>query len=204
MTTSDVAPVPELSARRPTRADARRNYELLVAAAREAFAEGGAGTSLEEVARRAHVGIGTLYRHFPTRQALLEAVYLDELDAICRSAADHADLPPWDALIGWLHELVGYLTAKRALADELLAYLDRDAAVFVSCRGALYAAGEPLLQRAQEAGVVRPDTSFNDVVLTVSAIAKLPTDDPGQIERILGVALDGLRYGSGGRGVSAV
>jgi AcrR family transcriptional regulator len=71
-----------LTPRRPTRADALRNYERLVGAAREAFAEGGAGTSLEEVARRAEVGIGTLYRHFPSRQALLEAVYLDELEAI--------------------------------------------------------------------------------------------------------------------------
>ena len=76
---------------RPKRADARRNYEKVVAAARDAFAEGGASTSLEEIARRAQVGIGTLYRHFPSRQALLEAVYVDEVEELCRSAADLAD-----------------------------------------------------------------------------------------------------------------
>src|ERR1700694_3482572 len=106
----------QLSHARPKRADARRNYEKVVAAAREAFAEGGKATSLEEIARRAQVGIGTLYRHFPTRQALLEAVYVDEVEALCRSADDLADLLPWDALIAWLHRFVAYLFTKRALA----------------------------------------------------------------------------------------
>ncbi|WP_243420777.1 helix-turn-helix domain-containing protein [Micromonospora globispora] len=91
--------VPEVFARRPKRADARRNYEALVAAAREAFGERGTSASLEEIARRAQVGIGTLYRHFPTRQELLEAVYVDEVEALCRSAAELADLPPWDAFV---------------------------------------------------------------------------------------------------------
>jgi AcrR family transcriptional regulator len=75
---------------------------------------------LEEIARRAQVGIGTLYRHFPNRQALLEAVYVDELEALCRSADDVAELPPWDALVGWLHRFVAYLATKQALAQELL------------------------------------------------------------------------------------
>ena len=120
----------EVLARRPTRADALRNYEKLIASAREAFAEAGKPTSLEEIARRAHVGIGPLYRHFPTRQALLEAVYVDEVEALCRSADDLADLPPWDGLIAWLHRFVAYLGTKRALAEELLAHLDRDAEFF--------------------------------------------------------------------------
>src|SRR3954465_786648 len=85
---------------RPKRADARRNYEKVLAAAREAFAEGGESTALEEIARRAGVGIGTLYRHFPNRQALLEAVYVDEVDGICRSAADLDATDPWEALEG--------------------------------------------------------------------------------------------------------
>jgi AcrR family transcriptional regulator len=181
-------------AQRPKRADALRNYEQLIVAAREAFAETGTATSLEEIARRARVGIGTLYRHFPTRQALLEAVYVDELEAICRSAAGHADQAPWDALVDWLHELVDYLATKRALAEELLEYLDRDADVFRSCRAALYAAGEPLLERAQQAGAVRPDASFESVVQMVSAIGKLPADDPAQVRTVLDLALDGLRY----------
>src|SRR6201997_2323629 len=82
---------------RPKRADARRNYEKVLAAAREAFAEGGEGTSLEEIARRAGVGIGTLYRNFPNRQALVEAVYADEVENLCQSTADLDGMDPWEA-----------------------------------------------------------------------------------------------------------
>lgn len=179
---------------RPKRADARRNYEKVVSAAREAFAEGGASTSLEEIARRAEVGIGTLYRHFPSRQALLEAVYVDEVQALCRSAADFADLEPWDALVAWLHRFVAYLATKQALAQELLDYVERDAAVFQSSRAALYAAGEPLLRRAQQSRVARADTDLPEVIQMVGGIAKIPTSEPGQIDHILDIALDGLRY----------
>ena len=83
--------------RKPKRADARRNYDAVVAAAREAFAERGDATSLEEIARRAEVGIGTLYRNFPNRQALLEAVYVEELESLCRSATELDGLQAWDA-----------------------------------------------------------------------------------------------------------
>ncbi len=179
---------------RPRRADAQRNYEKVVTAARAAFAEGGAATSLEEIARRAEVGIGTLYRHFPSRQALLEAVYVDEVEALCRSAADLADLAPWEALVAWLHRFVGYMATKQALAQELLDYVERDAAVFRSSRAALYAAGEPLLKRAQEARVVRSDTDLPEVIQMVGGIAKIPTSEPGQVDHILDIALDGLRY----------
>src|SRR3981081_1546294 len=103
---------------RPKRADARRNYDKVVSAAREAFAAGGAATSLEEIARRAEVGIGTLYRNFPNRQALLEAVYVDEVESLCRSAAELDALPPWEAFSAWVHRLVGYLATKQALAHE--------------------------------------------------------------------------------------
>jgi AcrR family transcriptional regulator len=179
---------------RPKRADALRNYEKVISAAREAFAEGGASTSLEEIARRAGVGIGTLYRNFPNRQALLEAVYVDEVEQLCRSAADFADSEPWEAFVGWLHRFVGYMATKQALAHELLDYVDRDAALFKSSRAALVAAGEPLLERAQQAGVVRPDTNLNEVMQMVGGIAKIPTSGPGQIDHMLGIALDGLRY----------
>src|ERR1700752_4640133 len=94
---------------RPKRADARRTYEKVLAAAREAFAEGGESTSLEEIARRAEVGIGTLYRHFPNRQALLEALYLDEGEQLCQSAVAFPAREPWDAFVGWLHGFVSYL-----------------------------------------------------------------------------------------------
>src|ERR1700761_8839827 len=99
MSTTDVSP--ETLITRPKRADARRNYEKVLAAAREAFAEGGESTALEEIARRAGVGIGTLSRHFPNRQALLEALYVNEVEEVCRTAVELEDAAPWDALNDW-------------------------------------------------------------------------------------------------------
>ncbi|HEX4626414.1 MAG TPA: helix-turn-helix domain-containing protein [Solirubrobacteraceae bacterium] len=179
---------------RPKRADARRNYDKLVAAARDAFAEHGTSASLEEVARRAGVGIGTLYRRFPSRQDLLEAVYVEELADVCQSADELTDLPPWEALSAWLHRLVEYVGRKHALAEELWNYLDRDAVFFSGCRTALFVAGEPLLARAQAAHEVREDVDYNDVIQMVGGIGKNPATPPEQVARILDIALDGLRY----------
>jgi AcrR family transcriptional regulator len=179
---------------RPKRADARRNYEKVLTAAREAFAEGGESTALEEIARRAGVGIGTLYRHFPNRQALLEALYMDEVEAVCRSAAELDDADPWDALSSWLERFIGYIATKQALANELLNYLDRDATLFKASRTSLFEAGEPLLRRAQETGVVRPDVGIAEVIQMVMGIAKIPTGDPAQNRQILRIAVDGLRF----------
>jgi AcrR family transcriptional regulator len=179
---------------RPKRADARRNYDKVVAAAREAFAERGATTSLEEIARRAEVGIGTLYRNFPNRQSLLEAVYVGEVEDVCRSAAEFDGLEPWEALTGWLHRVAAYLVTKHALAAELLDYMGRDAELFKSCRAMLFATGEPLLARAQEARAVRTDVDLTEIIHMVGGIAKIPAADPAQVEHIIDVALDGLRY----------
>src|SRR3954463_3692251 len=123
---------------RPKRADALRNYEKVLSAARDAFAEGGESTALVEIARRAGVGIGTLYRHFPSRQALLEALYVDEVEEVCRSAAGLDGADPWDALNSWFERFIGYLATKRALAHELLNYLDHDASLFQVCRESLF------------------------------------------------------------------
>lgn len=179
---------------RPKRADARRNYDKVLGAAREAFTEGGSSTSLEEIARRAGVGIGTLYRHFPNRQALLEAVYVGEVEDLSRSAADFADLPPWEALVGWLNRFTGYLATKQALAHELMEYMDPSAPLFQECRGLMYTAGEPLLARAQQAGVVRQDTDLPQIIQMVMGISRINTADPEAIRHILDVALDGLRF----------
>jgi AcrR family transcriptional regulator len=179
---------------RPQRADAQRNYEKLLAAAREAFAADGTSATLDDIARRAGVGIATLYRHFPTRQHLLEAVYVDEFEAMARKAAGLAELPPWDALDTWLHEFVRYAATKRALAEEMLAYIDSDADVFRASRAAITNAGDALLQRAQKAGVARPDANFADVGRMVGGIAAIRGTDPAQIERMLDIVLDGLRY----------
>jgi hypothetical protein len=121
-------------------------------------------------------------------------VYADEVEAMCRTAADLDDLEPWDALVGWLHRFVGYMATKQALAQELLDYVDRYAPLFRNCRAALFAAGEPLLARAQDAHVVRADTDLSEVIQMVGGIAKIPASEPGQIEHILDIALDGLRH----------
>jgi AcrR family transcriptional regulator len=190
--------VPETSTQallsRPKRADARRNYEKVLVAAREAFAEGGESTSLEEIARRAGVGIGTLYRHFPSRQALIEALYVNEVEDVSRSAAELQGAEPWEALYAWLERVIAYMGTKQALAAELLNYLDRDAPLFQECRASLFAAGEPLLKRAQDAGVVRPDVEFSEVMHMVMGIGKIPATDPAQTAHVLRIALDGLRY----------
>jgi AcrR family transcriptional regulator len=180
--------------KRPKRADALRNYEKLVAAAREAFTESDRSASLEDIARRAGVGIGTLYRNFPTRADLVQAVYVDEVEALSHRAGELTDLEPWEALTAWLQGFVGYVATKQALADELFAIADRDASVFAGSRAMLHSAGEPLLRRAQEAGVVRPDVTIDEVVRMVGGIAKIPSDDPADVQRLLAVALDGLRY----------
>jgi hypothetical protein len=143
-------------AARPKRADARRNYDKVVAAARDAFTEGGAETSLE--------------------------------------ASDFAGLEPWDALAGWLRRFVAYMATKQALAAELLDYVDRDAPLFQMCRRSFHAAGDPLLARAQQSGAVRTDIDLSEVLQLVGGIAKIPGADPAQIEHLLGIALDGLRY----------
>ena len=180
---------------RQLRADARINHDKLVAAARALFTEKSTSAPLEEVAERAGVGIGTLYRHFPTRQALLEAVYIDEVEAMARSAADLAQLPPWEALSEWLHQYVGFAATKRAL-NEALMEADPGSDVLLTCRTALASAGTALVERAQREGVVRKDTQFADVVRMVGAIAMVPTEDPEQKTRLLELALDGLRYRS--------
>jgi len=182
----------QMQPRRPMRADARRNYDALVAAARDAFTEEGTAASLENVAERAGVGIGTLYRHFPKRQALLEAVYAGEVEAMARSAEELAELPPWDALSEWFHRYVGFAATKRALTEALLEAAP-ESDVLLLCRTALMTAGTGLIERAQKAGVVRPDATFVDVGRMVSGIAVVSTGDPEQTERMLQIVLDGLR-----------
>jgi len=173
------------------RADARRNYQRLLAAAGAAFAERGADdVSLEEIARRAGVGIGTLYRHFPTRQTLLEAVYRDQVDALDARAAEliQADSPA-AALAEWLAALVTFGKAKRGLTTGML-----DSELLSSCRDVLHGATETLLARAQQAGAVRADVQGADVIRLVHAVS-IAADlgqDPGQADRMLALVLAGL------------
>ncbi len=178
-----------VAVRRPQRADARRNFDALLAAAREAFAENGTGASLEDIARRAGVGIGTLYRNFPTRQDLFEAVYVEEVEQLGRVAEEVAGLPPWEALTTWLDQFVSYVATKRAVIEAL----NRESEMFRACRATMYEAGEPLLQRAQAAGEVRADAGFDDLLRMVSGLASATYVDDAQRDRVLGIALSGLK-----------
>jgi AcrR family transcriptional regulator len=181
--------VPRVTVRRPHRVDARRNFDALLAAAREAFARNGTEASLEDIARRADVGIGTLYRNFPTRQDLFDAVYVGEVGALCQEAEEIARLPPWEAFVVWLRRFVAYVATKRAISEAL----NRDSEMFRSCREAMYAAGEPLLTRAQESGEARTDVGFDDVLRMVTGITSAVFNDDEQRERVLGIVLDGVR-----------
>jgi AcrR family transcriptional regulator len=185
-------PVGELvAARRPHRKDAARNYDALLGAAREAFAEHGSDASLEDVARRAGVGIGTLYRNFPTRRDLFESVYADEVNALCAAALQVADREPWQALTAWLDRFAGYMVTKRAVREAL----NDESEIFQSCRDSMFAAGGPLLERAQRAGVARPDMDFTDLLRMVAGITATVFDDDAQRDRVLAIALDGVRTG---------
>jgi AcrR family transcriptional regulator len=175
--------------KRPHRADARRNFDALLAAARDAFAEHGSGASLEDIARRAGVGIGTLYRNFPTRQDLFNTVYFGEIEELCQAADEVAGLPPWEALETWLQRFVGYAATKRAIYEEL----NRDSDVFRTAREAMYDAGQPLFDQAQASGAIRPDTNFDDVLRMVSGLTAAGFVDEAQRTRVLTLALDGLR-----------
>jgi hypothetical protein len=104
-------------------------------------------------------------------------------------------MEPWDAFVTWAHRLAGYLATKQALAHELLEYVDRDAPLFMTCRQSLLGAGQPVLERAQQAQVVRPDTDLWEIIQLVGGIAKIPVgDEPERIEHLLSIALDGLRH----------
>ncbi|GAA1025580.1 MULTISPECIES: TetR/AcrR family transcriptional regulator [Amycolatopsis] len=158
------------------RADAQRNYDRLVAAARNVFAEQGADAPLDDIAQHAGVGNATLYRHFPTRQALLEAVFRDHIDALCRHADElRSAASPGAALKGWLGEVIAYGSAKRGLAASLLAALGEESS---ECRAAIFEAAQGLLTRAQDAGEVRAGVSVGQVFKLVNAVALVTETEP--------------------------
>lgn len=174
----------------PRRADARRNREKVLAAARAAFDEGGE-TSMAEVARRAGVGMATLYRNFPGRRELLEAVYADKVAAVrdaARTAAERAD--PGPAFRDWLGEFFAFARTKHGVAEELLAEVRCDA-VLDEGRDTVLAAGRPLLAAAQEAGAVRVDLTLEQVLALVIAVAGIRGPDE-YVQAVLRTALDGL------------
>ncbi|MBO0707476.1 MAG: TetR/AcrR family transcriptional regulator [Candidatus Dormibacteraeota bacterium] len=186
------------AAARHLRADAQRNRERLLAVAREVFAEKGVEAPLEEIARRAGVGIGTLYRHFPTRLDLVGAIYLDEVDALVRSAADlSGNGDPLEALRGWLERFVDYVATKRGLAGALEEL--RKTGAFEQNQVRIHTALGSLLEAGQRAGEIRADVQAPDVVRALGGICMLSertVPEREQTRRIIELLVDGLRFGA--------
>ena len=174
------------------RADAERNRDKILAAARTAFADPDAEVSMAEISRRAGVGMATLYRNFLGRQELLEALYTDEVNAVCQAAETIDGETPGAALGAWLHRFFAFTTSKRHIAAELLKQTDRSNPLFKNNRTRVIAAGRPLLAAAQHAGEIRDDLTLEQILDMIVAISTIH-GDTGYTEPILQTALDGLR-----------
>jgi AcrR family transcriptional regulator len=174
------------------RVDAERNRERILDAARAAFADPDADVSMAEISRRAGVGSATLYRNFANRRELLEALYVDEIDAVCQAAATITGDSPADILMAWLRRFYAYFTSKRFVAAELLEHTDRDDPVFGAGLARVFNASRPLLRAAQQSREVRSDLTLEQILDMIAAVAKIP-GDPEYREPILHAALDALR-----------
>lgn len=177
------------------RADARRNYERLLTEARQAFIVHGTEAPLEDIARHAGVGIGTLYRHFPNRYALMDAVFEEETAVLVTRAAGMLDAEsPIDALREWLAAYAVHSSHYRGLA---VALMEADEGRMPACKGAAIAAADQLLVRAQQAGQARDDVAIADVLRLTSAIVvaaeRNPADHRGTFQRLMALAMDGVR-----------
>ncbi|UGQ11397.1 TetR/AcrR family transcriptional regulator [Yinghuangia sp. ASG 101] len=179
------------------RADAQRNYERLVRAAGEVFAERGVDVPMDDIARHAGVGNATLYRRFPTRTALLQAVHHDRIDALCSQARTLLATPsPAEGLATWLRELARQGSTSRGLATAVMIALRDEGSDVAWCREAMFAAASALIDRAQSAGAVRTDVTAAQVLKLVNAIAFVTECEPDgeqQADRLLAVVMDGLR-----------
>jgi AcrR family transcriptional regulator len=176
------------------RADAQRNYDRLLQEARQAFIVHGTDVALEDIAKHAGVGIGTLYRHFPDRYALMNAVFEQEIEAITERAREllHCG-DPADALARWLRSVAVHSTAYRGLAAAIMEGPD---ARMPACKSLLRTAGGSLLWRAQQAGAIRGDVEIADLLklnYAIVSIAEKNTDDRGLYDRLMAVTVDGMR-----------
>ena len=179
---------------RPMRADAKRNYERLVTAARKVFAVEGGGASMEAIAKEAGVGVGTLYRHFPKRIDVVEAVYredVDELTTVAESVV--AELEPWPALVAWLEAFVRYAIGKKRFLNELHEAFEKNPDLRVASREHIVSALSIVLTRAQQAGVVRTDVDAPDLMQLLGSMCMSATLTPDQSARLLVMIEDGLR-----------
>ncbi|WP_330270205.1 TetR/AcrR family transcriptional regulator [Lentzea sp. NBC_00516] len=182
-----------VTASKPLRADAARNREKLLAAATQLFAERGLDVPMEHIARRAEVSIGTLYKHFPTREDLVSAIFperLAALDVIGEKAL--VDQDPWHAFVVYLEDLYALQAEDRGLNDILARDLPNAPEVVSAChRGAGHA--ETLIMHAIAGGGLRPDFSITDMATLTRAMAQVIRDSPGEWRRFLSIYVDGLR-----------
>jgi len=184
---------------RPLRRDARENRERILAAAREAFAEAGIDVSVEEIAHRAGVGTGTLYRRFPTKDALVEAVFQEHLDRIAAAAKHALTAPdPWQGFLGYLSHVVGLQAADRGLSEVLGAHL-RTEHLLGRARTRIRPLVRQLIARAQETGELRADIAYEDISVllwTTGRVVDATRDvEPDFWQRYLALTVDGLRAG---------
>jgi AcrR family transcriptional regulator len=178
---------------RPRRADAQRNRERLLGAAVQAFTSGGADVSLEAVARQAGVGIGTLYRHFPTRDALVEAVYRDEITRVSALAEKLLkSRKPVPALREWMERFVAFMTAKHGMADVFRAVIASGGDPYGETRALALDAVRTLIAAGAAAGVVRDDVDPLDLLTILNGLS-FATEDRAQLDRLLDLIMDGLR-----------
>jgi AcrR family transcriptional regulator len=173
------------------RTDAVRNRERILRAARDAITGSDPEVSMAEIIRRSGVGSATVYRNFPSRRDLLEALLVEEVDEVCAAASTIVGDSAEARLAAWLRRFYQYVTSKRPVAIGLLEHVDRTDAVFGTSRDRVIAAGAPLLSAAQEAREVNPTISLDQILDLVVAIAKIP-GEPGYREPILDAALAGL------------
>jgi len=182
---------------RPLRADARRNRDRLLEVAVQAFSHDGPDVPLDAIAREAGVGIGTLYRHFATREELVEAAYRSELAKLCASAGELLEArKPDDALRAWMDGFVDYMTTKRGMADALRALIASGGDPFSQSRAMLTAAIAELLEAGAAAGLVAPGTDPEDVLLSLSGLSMAAStpDQQARVGRLLDLLMNGLRY----------
>jgi AcrR family transcriptional regulator len=179
---------------RAMRADARRNYDRLVAAAKEVFSKYGGDASMEAIAKEAGVGVGTLYRHFPKRINIVEAVYRTDVDQLVETAEEAVlELEPWPALAAWLNAFVVYAQSKKTFLNELREAFEKNPEFKVASRERINRAGDLVLRRAQAAGVARTDIDGADLMQLIGPMCTTATLSEDQSHRLLGMVLDGLR-----------
>ena len=188
-------------ANRPMRADAQRNYASLLKTARVAVSERGADIVLEDIARSAGVAIGTLYRHFPTRAALIEAAYRHEVVRLCAPLAGPSrTLGPEAALRAWMERFIQYVAAKRGMIDALRSVLSADSELYAHTREQIVTALRSLLSEAAASGAIRGDADAEDVLRALQGVWQVTSEAEWQdkARRLLNLLMDGLRYGASG------